>query len=78
MGTVAYGLYGSATLLWGMSNKVRQTGIFQHFWTVMTFLVNSLIFFYVGASCVNFTIRCGRTSRVTFTDSLALPRCGRC
>ncbi len=24
----------------------------------MTFLVNALIFFYVGASCVNFTIRC--------------------
>lgn len=26
----------------------------------MIFLINSLIFFYVGASCVNFTIRYGR------------------
>jgi hypothetical protein len=25
---------------------------------VMIFIVNALIFFYVGAACVNFTIRC--------------------
>lgn len=54
---VAYGLYGSSTLLWGMSTKARQSGMFQQFWVVMTFIVNALIFFYVGASCVNFTTR---------------------
>ena len=57
VGTVAYGLYGSATLLWGISSKTRQSGQFTHFWTVMTFIVNALIFFYVGSSCVNFFIR---------------------
>ncbi|KAG2448639.1 hypothetical protein HYH02_006526 [Chlamydomonas schloesseri] len=57
VGSVAFGLYGSGTLLWGMSTKARLTGIFDKFWTVMTFLINGLIFFYVGASAVNFTIR---------------------
>jgi hypothetical protein len=40
IGSVAYGLYGSSTLLWGMSNKTRQSGIFQHFWITLTFVVN--------------------------------------
>ncbi|GIM04957.1 hypothetical protein Vretimale_9399, partial [Volvox reticuliferus] len=57
IGAVAYGLYGSATLLWGMSTKARLSGIFTQFWAVMTFVINGLIFFYVGASSVNFTIR---------------------
>ncbi|KAL6750873.1 Sodium/hydrogen exchanger family-domain-containing protein [Haematococcus lacustris] len=57
VGAVAYGLYGSATLLWGISSKTRQSQQFQHFWAVLTFIVNALIFYYVGASCVNFTIR---------------------
>lgn len=57
VGSVAFGLYGSSTLLWGMSSKVRQSGIFQYFWSVITFIINGLIFFYVGAASVNFTIR---------------------
>ena len=55
--SVVFGLYGSATLLWGMSTKARISGIFWRFWDVMTFVINGLIFFYVGASCVNFTVR---------------------
>lgn len=34
IGAVAFGLYGSATLLWGMSTKARLTGIFMQFWQV--------------------------------------------
>ncbi len=57
VGSVAFGLYGSGTLLWGMSTKARISGMFWRFWDVMTCIINALIFFYVGASCVNFTIR---------------------
>ena len=32
--SVAYGLWGSATLLFGMSVKARESGIFQKFWDV--------------------------------------------
>eukprot|EP00798_Chlamydomonas_sp_ICE-L_P011080 gene11080-18689_t len=57
VGTVAYGLYGASTLLFGMSMKARASKIFVRFWDVLIFIINGLIFFYVGASCVNFTWR---------------------
>jgi NhaP-type Na+/H+ or K+/H+ antiporter len=59
--TVVFGLFGSATLLFGMSQKARQSLIFPQFWNVFMFLVNSLIFFYVGAASVNFAIRSGQS-----------------
>ena len=40
IGTVVYGLYGSATLLFGMSNKARATLMFPQFWAVLTLIVN--------------------------------------
>ncbi len=96
-GSVIYGLYGSATLLFGMSNKAHASKIFSQYWAVFTVIINGvcgvgwgggcvggcvggcpsshvhtsserenkhwpfctsgLIFFYVGAASVNFTIR---------------------
>lgn len=45
IGSVVFGLYGSSTLLWGMSTKARLAGIFTQFWAVLTFVINGLIFF---------------------------------
>ena len=44
--SVVFGLFGSATLLFGMSQGARQTLVFPQFWNVLIFLINSLIFFY--------------------------------
>eukprot|EP00955_Chlamydomonas_euryale_P047109 353590-Chlamydomonas_euryale.AAC.4 len=56
---VVYGLYGNATLLWGMSKKARGSLMFKQFWEVLEFIINALIFFYVGAAVVNFVVRSG-------------------
>ncbi|KAG1668999.1 hypothetical protein FOA52_000592 [Chlamydomonas sp. UWO 241] len=59
IGAVVYGLYGNATLLWGMSKKARSSLMFAQFWEVFAFIINALIFFYVGAAVVNFVVRSG-------------------
>ena len=51
---VVYGLYGSATAKWHMSAKVVESGAFDVFWDTISFALNGLIFFYAGASSVNF------------------------
>ena len=51
------GIYGNKTLLWGISQAARKKGIFFMFWDVMVFLINAIIFFFVGASATNFVIR---------------------
>ncbi|MEW5312414.1 MAG: hypothetical protein WDW38_004051 [Sanguina aurantia] len=62
---VVYGLYGSSTLTWGISSRARLEGTFKQFWVVLVFMINGLIFFYVGAAAVNFT---WRASDTLFTD----------
>ncbi|MEW5302839.1 MAG: hypothetical protein WDW36_005582 [Sanguina aurantia] len=62
---VVYGLYGSSTLTWGISSRARLEGTFKQFWVVLVFMINGLIFFYVGAASVNFT---WRASDTLFTD----------
>lgn len=51
---VTYGLYGCATAKWHMSARVVETGIFDNFWDTVGFGVNGLVFFFAGASSVNF------------------------
>lgn len=34
--------------------------MFKQFWDVFIFIINSLIFFYVGAAVVNFVVRAGQ------------------
>ncbi len=40
MAAVVYGLYGSATLLWGMSSTARVSKQFPHFWASLVFIIN--------------------------------------
>ena len=54
---VTFGLIGSATLQWGMSKKLVQTGACLAFYDVFVFILNGIIFFYVGSSCTNLIIR---------------------
>lgn len=46
---VVYGLYGSATTLWDMSPRARESKIFESFWEVIGLLTNGVVFFYAGA-----------------------------
>lgn len=57
IGVVVYGLYGSSTLTWGLSHKGRRNNTFCDFWDVIQFSANGLVFFFVGASVVNFSVR---------------------
>jgi|LauGreSuBDMM15SN_2_FD.fasta_scaffold146820_1 NhaP-type Na+/H+ or K+/H+ antiporter len=45
---VTFGLYGSATLQWGISKKVLQTKSLLAFYDVFVFILNGIIFFYVS------------------------------
>lgn len=63
---VAFGLYGSATTLWGMSSKAKSDGSFSKPWELLTFAMNGIVFFFVGASSVNFFIR---SSDAVFGDT---------
>ena len=51
------GLYGAATNHWDMSTRAEEEGTFDGFWETLAFTVNSIVFLYSGASCVNFFIR---------------------
>ncbi len=67
---VVYGLHGSATSVWGMSAKVVESGAFDNFWDALSFTLNGIVFFYAGASSVNFF---WRTSDVSACSSFIFP-----
>ena len=56
-----FGLYGAATSKWDISTKVEETGAFDAFWDSIAFIVNAIVFFYSGAACINFFVRCAGT-----------------
>ncbi|KAG2490363.1 hypothetical protein HYH03_011165 [Edaphochlamys debaryana] len=56
---VVFGVYGAATGTWGLSSQARRAGAFDRFWDVLSFCVNGLIFFLLGASSVNYMVRLG-------------------
>lgn len=56
---VVYGLYGASTYLYGFSSKGLRAGAFFKFLDVLSFMLNGMVFFYVGSSIVNFFIRWG-------------------
>ncbi len=59
---VVFGLHGSATAVWGMSAKVVESGSFDVFWDTLNFALNGIVFFYAGASSVNFFWRTSHVS----------------
>ncbi|KAK9866895.1 hypothetical protein WJX84_006646 [Apatococcus fuscideae] len=52
--TVVFGLYGNATAAWGMTAKMVELGTFGDFWDTIGLIVNGNIFFFSGASAINF------------------------
>ena len=54
---VTYGLYGAYSSTWDMDVHVLESGAFDSFYASLAFLVNGIIFFYSGVSCVNFVVR---------------------
>ncbi|KAL0035986.1 hypothetical protein WJX77_010179 [Trebouxia sp. C0004] len=54
---VTYGLYGAYTTNWDMDVHILESGAFDSFYESLAFLVNGIIFFYSGVSCVNFVVR---------------------
>jgi NhaP-type Na+/H+ or K+/H+ antiporter len=57
---VVYGLYGAATYQYGLSSKGLRTGSFFKFFDVLSFMLNAMVFFYVGSSISNFFLRCAQ------------------
>jgi hypothetical protein len=53
---VVYGLYGASSYLYGFSTKGVRAGTFFKFWDVLSCMLNGMIFFFVGASLVNFLL----------------------
>jgi NhaP-type Na+/H+ or K+/H+ antiporter len=58
-----FGLYGAATSKWEILSKVDDRS-FDAFWDTLCFVVNAIIFFFSGMSCVNFAIRSVHKNRV--------------
>ncbi|KAL0054880.1 hypothetical protein WJX82_003714 [Trebouxia sp. C0006] len=54
---VTYGLYGAYTTAWEMDVHILESGAFDSFYESLAFLVNGIVFFYSGVSCVNFVVR---------------------
>ncbi|CAD7700965.1 unnamed protein product [Ostreobium quekettii] len=54
---VVYGLYGSATLYWEISPQTRELKMFRHFYDIFTLMINGVVFFFAGASAMNFFVR---------------------
>ncbi|KAL0021928.1 hypothetical protein WJX79_007439 [Trebouxia sp. C0005] len=54
---VTYGLYGAYTTYWDMDVHILESGAFDSFYESLAFLVNGIVFFYSGVSCVNFVVR---------------------
>lgn len=40
---VVFGLFGSATTLWGMSPAAKSSGAFHQFWEGVTFALNGVV-----------------------------------
>eukprot|EP00879_Flechtneria_rotunda_P032086 GHRR01035238.1.p1 GENE.GHRR01035238.1~~GHRR01035238.1.p1 ORF type:complete len:281 (+),score=79.07 GHRR01035238.1:449-1291(+) len=53
---VVYGIHGAATFLYGFSSKGMRQGTFFKFWDVISVVTNGMVFFFVGASIMNFLI----------------------
>lgn len=53
-----FGLYGAATSKFDISAKLEESGAFDDFWDTFAFVANGIVFFYAGASSINFVIRC--------------------
>jgi hypothetical protein len=54
---VAYALYGANSYQYGFSSKGLRTGAFWRFYDVLALMLNGMVFFFVGASLVNFCLR---------------------
>lgn len=52
-----FGLYGSATSKFDISPKLVESGAFESFWDTFAFVANGIVFFFAGASSLNFVIR---------------------
>lgn len=63
---VIFGLYGSANAKWGMSSTFTESPIFDTFWDTISFMLNGIVFFYAGASSVNFFWRSSEVSDSPF------------
>jgi len=64
---VVMGLQGGSTGKWELSSKVLESGQFDHFWDILGFVLNGVVFFFAGAASVNFLLRSGG---VVFTFGL--------
>ena len=53
---VTFGLFGNATLLWGMTGSAFKSGDFEAMWDLISFLANGLVFFWAGIASVSFLI----------------------
>lgn len=70
---VVFGLYGSATGKWHMSPRVVENGSFDTFWDTVCFAFNSLVFFFAGASSINFFWRSSQVAIQTIRLSPRFP-----
>ena len=52
-----FGLYGAATSKFDISPKLVESGAFESFWDTFAFVANGIVFFFAGASSLNFVIR---------------------
>lgn len=70
---VVFGLYGSATGKWHMSPRVVESGSFDTFWDTVCFAFNSLVFFFAGASSINFFWRSSQVTAIHLSQVLDIP-----
>uniref|UniRef100_A0A061QQL4 Salt overly sensitive 1 n=1 Tax=Tetraselmis sp. GSL018 TaxID=582737 RepID=A0A061QQL4_9CHLO len=56
---VVMGLQGSSCGKWDMSAKILETGQFDHFWDIISFAMNGIVFFFAGVASLNFMLRSG-------------------
>jgi hypothetical protein len=72
---VVFGLYGSATGKWHMSPRVVESGSFDIFWDTVCFAFNSLVFFFAGASSINFFWRSSQVRLLSLNRVLEKAPC---
>lgn len=53
-----FGLFGAATSRWDMSIE-EESEAFEKFWDTLSFVANTVVFFFSGMACVNFAVRWG-------------------
>lgn len=68
-----FGLYGAATSKFDISDNLEESGAFVYFWDTFAFVANGIVFFYAGASSVNFVIR--SAALLFFSPSFPSGRC---